>query len=99
MEAISTQWLLAFEASYCSPEKEIVELTVANARAVTGREIEVNASPGSTDTRLWWAKGIPAIVYGTGGQNVALPDESVPSTEFRDIIKVHTATAVDYLCD
>jgi len=99
METISTQWLLAFEASYCSPEDEIVELTVANARTVTGREIEVNASPGSTDTRLWWANGIPAIVYGTGGQNVALPDESVVSTEFRDVIKVHAATAVDYLCD
>ena len=97
-EEISLEWLLDFEPSYCSPEDEIVKLTAANARAITGREIEVNASPGSTDTRLWWARGIPAVVYGTGAENVAAPDEWVSAQEFRDVIQVHAATAVDYLC-
>ena len=92
------EWLVAFEASYCSPDDEIVRLTAANARAITGLEIEVNASAGSTDTRLWWRRGIPAVVYGTGASNVAAPDESVLATEFRDVIKVHAATVVDYLC-
>ena len=98
MEEISLEWLLDFEASYCSPDDEIVRLTAANAQAITGREIEVNTSPGSTDTRLWWARGIPAVVYGTGAENVAAPDEWVSATEFRDVIKVHAATVVDYLC-
>ena len=97
-EEISLEWLLDFEPSYCSPEDEIVKLTAANAGAITGREIEVNASPGSTDTRLWWARGIPAVVYGTGAENVAAPDEWVSAQEFRDVIQVHAATAVDYLC-
>ena len=92
------KWLLDFEASYCSPDDEIVRLTAANAGAITGQEIEVNASAGSTDTRLWWARGIPAVVYGTNAENIAAPDEYVPLTEFRDVIKVHAATAVDYLC-
>jgi len=97
-EEISLKWLLDFEASYCSPDDEIVRLTAANAGAITGQEIEVNASAGSTDTRLWWARGIPAVVYGTNAENIAAPDEYVPLTEFRDVIKVHAATAVDYLC-
>lgn len=99
MKKISLEWLLAFEASYSSPEDEIVALTAANAHAVTGVEIEVNASAGSTDTRLWWMRGIPAVVYGTSAPNVAAPDEWVSAEEFRDVIKVHAATVVDYLCD
>jgi succinyl-diaminopimelate desuccinylase len=99
MEEISLEWILAFEASYSSPEDEIVRLTVANAHAITGLEIEANASAGSTDTRLWWRRGIPAVVYGTNAPNVAAPDEWVSATEFRDVIKVHAATVVDYLCD
>ena len=38
-EEISLKWLLDFEASYCSPDDEIVRLTAANAGAITGQEI------------------------------------------------------------
>lgn len=99
MEEISTDWLVAFEASYCSPHEEIVRLVQANAWAITGQEIEVNTSAGSTDTRLWWKRGIPAAVYGTNVSNFAAPDEYVLAKEFEDVIKVHAATVIDYLCD
>ena len=96
-DGISVDWEVCLEATYCSPEEEIVRLVEANARALTHQEIEVNTSYGSTDTRFWWKRGIPAAIYGTNVFNIAVPDEYVLEKEFEDVLKVHAATAVDYL--
>ena len=67
-------------------------------RRITGREIEANVSYGSTDTRFWWCRGIPAAIYGTDLENIAVPDEQIRESEFGQVLKVHAATCVDYLC-
>ena len=65
---------------------------------ITGCEIEANVSYGSTDTRFWWHRGIPAAIYGTDLENIAVPDEQIRESEFGQVLKVHAATCVDYLC-
>ena len=69
-----------------------------NAREITGRPIEINTSFGSTDARFWWLEGIPAAIYGTGLENIAVPDEYILESDFGQVLKVHAATCIDYLC-
>ena len=95
---IGLEWTDCLEAAYSSPDEEIVRAVAANAGAVTGREIEINTSYGSTDTRFWWQRGIPAAIYGTDLENIAVPDEYILEPEFGQVLKVHAATCVDYLC-
>ncbi len=46
----------------------------------------------------WWLQGIPAAIYGTGLENIAVPDEYVLEAQFGQMMKVHAATCIDYLC-
>ena len=88
---------MCLEATYSAPTAEIVELVACNAREITGRSIEINTSFGSTDARFWWLEGIPAAIYGTGLENIAVPDEYILESEFGQVLKVHVATCIDYL--
>ena len=74
-DRIDLDWVSCLESAYSTPEEEIVLMTAANAREITGAEIEVNVSSGSMDARFWWLRGIPAAIYGTGIGNIAVPDE------------------------
>ena len=98
LDTTSVEWKVCLEAAYASPDAEIVRLTAANAGKIIGRNIQVNVSFGSTDTRFWWTRQIPAAIYGTGLFNIAMPDEYILESEFEDVLQVHAATVVDYLC-
>ena len=98
-DAFSVEWDVCLEAACSSPDDAIVRLAEANAREITGADIEVNTSPGSTDTRFWWDLGIPAAIYGTNVFNIAVPDEYVLESEFEGVLKVHAGTVIDYLCE
>ena len=95
---IDVEWVVCLEATYSAPTAEIVELVACNAREITGRPIEINTSFGSTDARFWWLEGIPAAIYGTGLENIAVPDEYILESDFGQVLKVHAATCIDYLC-
>jgi succinyl-diaminopimelate desuccinylase len=97
-DLITTEWYLDFEPAYSSPEDRIVQLTRDNAEEITKEKVDITTSYGSTDTRFWWAEGIPAAVYGTDLFNIGEADECIPRKDFENCIKVHMATAIDYLC-
>ena len=94
---IDLEWVVCLEATYSAPTEEIVALVARNAREITGRPIEVITSFGSTDARFWWLESIPAAIYGTGLENIAVPDEYILESEFGQVLKVHAATCIDYL--
>jgi len=98
-DELEVEWAVCLESAYSAPEEEIVQLVAANAREITGHEIETNVSFGSTDARFWWLRGIPAAIYGTGMENIAVPDEHILEPQFGQVLKVHAATCIDYLCD
>jgi acetylornithine deacetylase/succinyl-diaminopimelate desuccinylase-like protein len=97
-EEIELEWVVCLESAYSAPNEDIVELVAKNARQITGQQIEINVSSGSTDARFWWLRGIPAAIYGTGMENIAVPDEYVLEPQFGQMLKVHAATCIDYLC-
>ena len=97
-EDIVVQWLVCLEAAYCAPDQDIVRCLASNAKMITGKDIEINMSIGSTDARFWWLRGIPAPIYGTNVFNIAVPDEYILEREFEAVLKVHAATVVDFLC-
>ena len=96
-DLITTEWYLDFEPAYSSPDDRIVQLTRDNAEEITKEKVDITTSYGSTDTRFWWAEGIPAAVYGTDLFNIGEADECIPQKDFENCIKVHMATAIDYL--
>jgi succinyl-diaminopimelate desuccinylase len=51
--------------SWCDPDHEMMGILQANARALSGVELQPMYSLGGTDTRLWRAIGVPAYVYGS----------------------------------
>ena len=95
---IDLEWVVCLEAAYSAPNEEIVQLVAHNAEQITGRPIEINTSFGSTDARFWWLEKIPAAIYGTGLENIAVPDEYILEPEFGQVLKVHASTCIDYLC-
>ena len=97
-DRIDLEWVSCLESAYSNPEEEIVRLAAANARKITGTDIEINVSSGSTDARFWWLRGIPAAIFGTGIGNIAVLDEYILEPEFETVLKVHAATCIDYLC-
>ena len=97
-EEIELEWVVCLESAYSAPNEDIVELVAKNARQITGQQIAINVSSGSTDARFWWLRGIPAAIYGTGMENIAVPDEHVLEPQFGQMLKVHAATCIDYLC-
>ena len=99
MDEISTERLLTSEPSYSSPKADIVELVKANARNMTGEEPGSSICLGGTDGRFWQYRGIPQAVYGPTPFNVGAPDEYILEKEFEQVLKVHTMTVIDYLCE
>ena len=96
---VTMEWFLDFEPAYTAPDAEIVHLVRANAEAILKERVDITTSYGSTDTRFWWAEGIPAAVYGTDVFNIGEKDEHILQKEFEDCLKVHASTVVDYLCE
>lgn len=92
-EEIELEWVVCLESAHSAPDEDIVELVARNARHITGQPIEINVSSGSTDARFWWLRGIPAAIYGTGMENIAVPDEYVLEAQFGQMLKVHAATS------
>ncbi len=99
LDEISTEWLLANEPSHSSPKADIVQLVKANAKKTTGEEPWVSTWFAGTDCRFWMWQGIPTAIYGPTSYNMGAPDEFIIEKEFEQILKVHTATVIDYLCE
>ena len=58
----------------------------------------VTVTIGSTEARMWWMLGLPAVVFGTSCFNIAQPDEYIPAEDFGRVLKVHLGTVIDMLC-
>jgi succinyl-diaminopimelate desuccinylase len=84
-------------ASWSDPAHPLVGLVQANVRAL-GHETPLPAcSLGGSDCKFWRYRGVPAFYYGVSPDRLAGPDEGVDLDEFLHVVKVHAATAWDYL--
>jgi succinyl-diaminopimelate desuccinylase len=84
-------------ASIISPTDALLQSLRDNAREITGRAPELALCPGATDGRFWRTRGVPTVIYGPTSHGMAEPDEHIDIDDYLQTIKVHAATAVDYL--
>jgi succinyl-diaminopimelate desuccinylase len=97
-DEISTEWILQNDPSFSSPKADIVQAVRSNAKSVVGKDPWISTWYAITDARYWQYLGIPVAVYGPTSFNMGAPDEYILEKEFEQVLKVHAATVVDYLC-
>jgi succinyl-diaminopimelate desuccinylase len=85
------------EPAACDPQHEMVRFLQANARAISGISPLPVISLGGSDARLWRQRGIPAFIYGPYPRGMGQRDENVDVEEYLNVVKVHAASAFDYL--
>lgn len=84
-------------SSVIAPSDPLLQSLRANAREIVGSEPELALCPGATDGRFWRTRGVSTVIYGPGSHGMAEPDEYIEVEDYINTIKVHTATAVDFL--
>jgi acetylornithine deacetylase len=77
-------------------DSEIVERLLANARPVLGSAPEVVGVPYWTDAALFSAAGIPAVVFGPGGEGAHAEVEWVDLGDVERVAEIVLATAADF---
>jgi succinyl-diaminopimelate desuccinylase len=85
--------------SYTSPQSALAQMVRSNAAAVRGEAPSFTMTTAGTDGRFYRARGTPTVIYGPRPHNIAALNEFVPIEEFLTVVKVHAATAVDFLWD
>ena len=84
-------------ASIINLNDPLLALLRENARSVTGRDPRLELCPGATDGRFWRTRGVPTVIYGPGSHGMAEPDEYIEISDYLATLRVHAATAVDFL--
>jgi succinyl-diaminopimelate desuccinylase len=84
-------------SSWSDPSHPLVALVQENVRALGMPTPLPACSLGGSDCKFWRYRGVPAFYYGPKPGRLAAGDESVDLEEFLHVVKVHAATAWDYL--
>jgi succinyl-diaminopimelate desuccinylase len=89
--------LMSSVPSYTSPNSPLAQMVMRNATAVRGSAPVFTMTTAGTDGRYYRARGVPTVIYGPRPHNIAALNESVPVDEYLTVLKVHAATAVNFL--
>ncbi|MBI4278687.1 MAG: M20/M25/M40 family metallo-hydrolase [Armatimonadetes bacterium] len=87
-----------FEASYTSPSHPFVTLVKENVKAITGNDPPLTVSFAATDARYFRPRGVPALIFGPRPNNIAGLNEYITIEDLVTVTKVHTTSAIDFLC-
>jgi succinyl-diaminopimelate desuccinylase len=94
---ISLTLVMESVPSYTSPGSPLAQMVSRNAAAVWGEPPSFTMTTAGTDGRFYRARGVPTVIYGPRPHNIAALNEFVPVKEYVTVLKVHAATAVDFL--
>jgi succinyl-diaminopimelate desuccinylase len=75
----------------------MLQLIQKHATDVAGITPAPVVTLGATDCRFWYARGVPAYVYGCSPVGMGVPNEAVKVDDYLAVLKVHTLSAFDYL--
>ncbi|MBI4280490.1 MAG: ArgE/DapE family deacylase [Armatimonadetes bacterium] len=96
-EDLSLSLMMSSVPNYTSPNSALAQMARRNATAVRGETPTFTMTTAATDGRFYRARGVPTVIYGPRPLNIAGLNEFVPVEEFLTVLKVHAATAVDFL--
>jgi len=86
-------------ARYTHPDHPFVKAAKDIISEVTGVEPILMFSPTFTDTRLFRARGVPAVLSGPAPHNMAGPDEHVTIEDLLATTKIHSSVAWRFLVE
>jgi succinyl-diaminopimelate desuccinylase len=87
----------SYEASWTSPDHELIRALKANCTNRLGMIPVVNMRVGASDARLYRQHGVPSVVCGLTAFNMGAPDEHVYIDELRALGEIFALTAFDFL--
>jgi acetylornithine deacetylase/succinyl-diaminopimelate desuccinylase-like protein len=85
------------EPNWTPPDHEVIRLLQECGREVLGRRPVVNMRVGASDSRLYRARGLAAVVCGPTPHNMGGPDEHVVVDDLAAVAAMHTLAAFDFL--
>jgi len=94
---ISLTLVMGSVPTYTSPNSLLAQMVMRNTAAVRGEAPAFTMTTAGTDGRFYRARGVPTVIYGPRPHNIAALNEFVPVEEYLTVLKVHAATAVDFL--
>jgi acetylornithine deacetylase/succinyl-diaminopimelate desuccinylase-like protein len=97
IDGVTWRVIRRFEASFTDPSHEIARRVTDVAEEVLGQRPAVNMRVGGSDSRWYRMHDVPTVVFGPTPYNMGGPDEYVLLEEIRNVAKVHTLAAFDFL--
>jgi acetylornithine deacetylase/succinyl-diaminopimelate desuccinylase-like protein len=85
------------DPSWTPPDHEIIRRLQHCGSEVLGRRPVVNMRVGASDSRLYRARGLAAVVCGPTPHNMGGPDEYVTLEDLAAVAYMHTLAAFDFL--
>jgi succinyl-diaminopimelate desuccinylase len=97
LEGVSYRIVRRVEPSWTAPDHEIIRLLQQCGGEVLGGRPVVNMRGGASDSRLYRARGLAAVVCGPTPYNMGGPDEYVTAEDLSAVAYMHTLAAFDFL--
>lgn len=97
IDGLSYRVMQRYEPNWTDVNHEIFPLIVASGREVMGETPVMTIRVGASDARIYRERGIPSVNCGLTPFNMGGPDEYIEINELKNVAKIHTLTAFDYL--
>jgi acetylornithine deacetylase/succinyl-diaminopimelate desuccinylase-like protein len=97
LEGVSYRLARAVEPNWTAPDHEIIRLLQYCGSEVLGSRPVVNMRVGASDSRLYRARGLAAVVCGPTPHNMGGPDEYVTLEDLSAVAYMHALAAFDFL--
>jgi acetylornithine deacetylase/succinyl-diaminopimelate desuccinylase-like protein len=97
LEGVSYRIARRVEPNWTAPDHEIIGLLRQCGHEALGRRPVVNMRVGASDSRLYRARGLAAVVCGPTPHNMGGADEYVTLDDLAAVAYMHTLAAFDFL--
>jgi acetylornithine deacetylase/succinyl-diaminopimelate desuccinylase-like protein len=97
LEGVSYRIVRRVEPNWTAPDHEIIRRLQQCGSEVLGSRPVVNMRVGASDSRLYRARGLAAVVCGPTPYSMGGPDEYVTLEDLWAVAYMHTLAAFDFL--
>ena len=97
LEGVTYRIVRRVEPNWTAPDHEIIRLLQQCGSEVLDRRPVVTMRVGASDSRLYRARGLAAVVCGPTPYNMGGPDEYVTLEDLSAVAYMHALAAFDFL--
>lgn len=96
-EGLSYRILQRYEPNWTDVNHEIFPIIEKVGKEIMNETPVVTMRIGASDARIYRERGIPSVNCGLTPYNMGAPDEYIDIEELKQVAKIHTLAAFDYL--